>query len=181
MKRVLFWSLRVRATSAPYPEHVDHHIAQVNVARLRAPLDTPELADFVALLDEINELGDTSPGFVWRLKTADGDATSIMVFEDESLIVNLTVWESIEALSNFAYRGAHKAVMRHRREWFEKMDEAYLALWWVPVGHRPSVEEAEDRLRYVREHGPSPEAFTFRDHFPPRDAVNSLTQSSNRP
>jgi Domain of unknown function (DUF3291) len=160
---------------------MDHHIAQVNVARLRAPLDSPELADFVALLDEINQLGDASPGFVWRLKTADGDATSILVFGDESMIVNLTVWESIDALWNFAYLGAHKAVMRRRREWFAMMAEAHLALWWVAVEHRPSVEEGEDRLRYLRDHGPTPEAFTFRDLFPPRDTVNSLTQSSNRP
>ncbi len=151
------------------------------MARLRAPLDSPLLADFVAQLDEINALGDRSPGFVWRLKTADGDATSIRVFDDESLIVNLTVWESIEALSAFAHRGAHRDVMRRRREWFEPMAEAYLALWWVPAGHRPSVEEAQDRLRYLRDHGPTPEVFTFRDRFSPRDTVNSLTQSSNRP
>jgi heme-degrading monooxygenase HmoA len=157
---------------------MDHHVAQVNVARLRAPIDSPELADFVALLDTINELGDTSPGFVWRLKTPGGDATSFRVFDDDSLIVNLTVWESIEALSDFAYRTDHKEVMRRRREWFVPMEEAYLALWWVPIGHRPSVAEAEDRLRYLRAQGPTPEAFTFRDRFPPRDTFNYLTQSS---
>lgn len=91
-------------------------------------------------------------------------------FDDDSLIVNLTVWESIEALADFAYRSDHKEVLRRRREWFVPMEEAYLALWWVPAGHHPGVEEAENRLRYLREHGPTPEAFTFRDRFPPRDA-----------
>jgi hypothetical protein len=157
---------------------MDHHVAQVNVARLRAPLDSPELADFVALLDEINELGDTSPGFVWRLKTPGGDATSFRVFDDDSLLVNLTVWESIEALTNFTYRSAHKDVMRRRGEWFVLLEEAYLALWWVTVGHRPSLAEAEDRLSYLRRHGPTPEAFTLHNRFPPRDTWNSLTQSS---
>ncbi|HEX6311805.1 MAG TPA: DUF3291 domain-containing protein [Acidimicrobiia bacterium] len=148
---------------------MDHHLAQVNVARLRAPLDSPLLADFVARLDEINKLGDTSPGFVWRLKEPGGNATSFRIFDDDSLIVNLTMWVSIEALADFVYRTGHKDVLRRRREWFVPMDEAALALWWVPAGHRPSVAEAEDRLRYLREHGPTPEAFTFRDRFPARD------------
>ena len=102
------------------------HLAQVNVARLSAPLDSPQLADFVAALEPINALGDASPGFVWRLQTDDGDATAVPVLDDDSLLVNLTVWDSIDALAEFAYGGPHREVMRRRREWFEKMAEAYL-------------------------------------------------------
>ncbi|MGQ0804201.1 MAG: DUF3291 domain-containing protein [Actinomycetota bacterium] len=147
-----------------------HHLAQVNVARMLAPLDSPQLADFMAALEPINALGDGSPGFVWRLQTDEGDATAYRVLGDDSMIVNLTVWESIEALADFAYRSDHKDVMRRRREWFEKMAEAYVALWWVPAGHLPTIEEAEERLLYLREHGPTEHAFTFRQPFPPPDA-----------
>ena len=120
-----------------------------------APLDSPQMADFMAALEPVNALGDGSPGFVWRLQTDDGDATSYRVLGDEWMIVNLTVWESVEALSDFAYRSDHKDVMRRRREWFEKMVEPYLALWWVPAGHIPTVEEAEERLLHLRAHGPT--------------------------
>ena len=142
------------------------HLAQVNVARLRAPLDSPELADFVAALEPVNASGDASPGFVWRLQTDAGDATAIAVFGDDSLIVNLTVWQSVEALADFAYRSDHKEVLRRRREWFVPMEEAFLALWWVPAGHEPTVTEAEERLLHLRAHGPTSYAFTFRDRFP---------------
>jgi hypothetical protein len=155
------------------------HLAQVNVARLRAPLDSPQLADFVAGLEPINALGDSSPGFVWRLQTEDGDATAVPVLDDDSLLVNLTVWESIEALAEFAYRGRHRQVMRRRREWFEKMAEAYLALWWVPAGHVPTVKEAEERLLRLRRHGPTPLAFTFRTPFPP-PGEDSVTTADDR-
>jgi hypothetical protein len=154
------------------------HLAQLNVGRLRAPMDDPSIDDFRDNLEPINALAEGRPGFVWRLQDESGNATGIKPYGDELEIVNLTVWESIEALSDFAYRSDHKDVMRRRREWFLPMEEAYLALWWVPVGHRPSVAEAEDRLRYLRTLGPTPEAFTFRDRFPPRDTFNYLTQSS---
>jgi Domain of unknown function (DUF3291) len=155
------------------------HLAQVNVARLRAPLDSPQLADFVAGLEPINALGDASPGFVWRLQTEDGDATAVPVLDDDSLLVNLTVWESIEALAEFAYGGRHRQVMRRRREWFEKLAEAYLALWWVPVGHVPTVKEAEERLLHLRRHGPTPLAFTFRTPFAP-PGEHSVTRADDR-
>ena len=144
-----------------------HHLAQVNIARLRAPLDTPLLADFVALLDPINALADESPGFVWRLQTEDGDATAIRAFADDRLIINMSVWESIEALAEFAFRGRHVDVMRRRREWFERLRDAYVCLWWVPAGHTPSIAEARERLEHLREHGPTAHAFTFRRPFEP--------------
>jgi heme-degrading monooxygenase HmoA len=142
-----------------------HHLAQVNVATVRAPLDSPELAGFVAQLEPINALADHSPGFVWRLQTEDGDATAIRPFEDERIMVNLSVWESLEALRTFVYASRHLDVMRRRREWFHRMD-AYLALWWVPAGTIPTVAQAKDRLERLAGNGPGPDAFTFRVPFP---------------
>ncbi len=143
------------------------HLAQLNVGVLRAPLDSPQLAGFVEALDPINALADRTPGFVWRLQTEDGNATAIRPFEDDRVAVNLSVWESLEALGEFVYASRHLDVLRRRREWFEHMAEAYLVLWWVPAGTIPTVEEAKRRLEILRERGPSPEAFTFREPFPP--------------
>ena len=144
-----------------------HQLAQINVARLLAPIDAPETADFVAALEPVNGRADRSPGFVWRLQTESGDATSVQAFDDPLVIVNLTVWESIEALEAFAYREAsHLAVLRRRREWFERHTEAPTALWWVPTGHIPTVAEALDRLARLRAEGPTARAFTFRERFP---------------
>jgi hypothetical protein len=147
-----------------------HHLAQLNIARMLAPLDAEQMAGFVGALDPINALADAAPGFVWRLQTEDGDATAIRPYGDDMMIVNLTVWESIEALADFAYRSDHRAVMVQRRKWFERMAQAFLVLWWVPAGHRPPVAEAKERLELLRREGPSPEAFTFRKPFPPPDA-----------
>jgi len=145
------------------------HLAQVNIALPQQPLDSPLLADFVAALAPINALADSSPGFVWRLQTEDGDATAVRGFGDDRLIVNLSTWESLEALGNFVYRSAHAGVMGQRRRWFEHLREAYLALWWVPAGHRPTIREAEERLRHLVVHGPTPFAFSFRAPFPAPD------------
>jgi hypothetical protein len=143
------------------------HLAQVNVAVLRAPLDSPQLAGFVSMLDPINALADGAPGFVWRLQTEDGDATAIRAFDDERMLVNMSVWESVEALGAFVYGTRHLDVLRQRREWFEKMTTTYLALWWVPAGTIPTVEEAKRRLDLLERRGPSVDAFTFREPFPP--------------
>jgi hypothetical protein len=142
-------------------------LAQVNVARLLAPLDSPQIAEFVALLEPINRLGDGSPGFIWRLATSEGDATAIRPFDDDMILVNLTVWDSLESLRAFAYTSNHVSVLRRRREWFERLATAHLALWWVAAGHRPSVQEAHDRLERLRRDGPTPAAFTFRTPFEP--------------
>ncbi|MQA83412.1 MAG: DUF3291 domain-containing protein [Streptosporangiales bacterium] len=146
--------------------HPGHHLAQFNVGLLRAPLESPELADFVALLDPINALAEESPGFVWRLQTEEGDATSVRPYGD-MVIVNLSVWESGRALWDFAYASRHLDVVRRRREWFERMAEPYLVLWWVGAGHVPTVAEAMHRLDLLRHEGPSPSAFTFRRFLPP--------------
>ena len=142
------------------------HLAQVNVATLRAPLDGPELAGFVAELEPINALADASPGFVWRLQTEDGDATSIRPYDDERIMVNLSVWASLKALRGFVYATRHLDVMRRRREWFHRMADPYLALWWVPAGTIPTVAEAKRRLELLAHRGPGPDAFTFRAPFP---------------
>jgi Domain of unknown function (DUF3291) len=143
------------------------HVAQVNVARLLAPLDSPQLAEFVANLEPVNAIADASPGFVWRLQTADGDATSIRVFDDDWLIVNLSVWDSLDALRDYVFRSSHAEVLKRRHEWFERMDEAHLALWWIAPGTEPSVAEAVERLLLLRRIGPSADAFTLKQPFPP--------------
>jgi hypothetical protein len=145
----------------------DYHLAQLNIGLLRAPIDSPVLADFVAQLDPINALADTAPGFVWRL-TADGtnDATQIRPYDDDMIVVNLSVWTSFETLWNFVYRTAHLDVMRRRRDFFHRMVEPYQALWWIPAGELPTVGEAVERLAHLRAHGPGSYAFTFRQSYP---------------
>jgi hypothetical protein len=132
-----------------------------------APVTAPEIADFMAALDPINALADAAPGFVWRLQTGEGNATSIHAFDDELMLLNMSVWESIESLRAFTYTTAHTEVLRRRREWFERLDVSHLVLWWVPAGHIPSIEEALDRLDRIRRDGPTPLAFTFRVPFEP--------------
>ena len=142
------------------------HIAQVNIGRLRAPLDDPLIAGFVARLDDINALADSSPGFVWRLKTEAGDATSLRPYDDDRILFNLSVWETPEQLRDFVYRGAHVEVMRQRLSWFERFEGMYHALWWVPAGHIPSIDEAKDRLEHLRVHGETGDSFSFAKLFP---------------
>jgi hypothetical protein len=144
-------------------------LAQVNVALPREPLDAPLLADFVAALDPINALADNSPGFVWRLKDESGSATGFNVFDDHRLIVNMSVWESLDSLSNYVFRSAHADVMRQRKRWFHRLERVFAALWWIPAAHRPTVAEAEERLRHLEQHGPSSFAFTFKAPFGPPD------------
>jgi heme-degrading monooxygenase HmoA len=147
-------------------------LAQVNIALAREALDAPLLADFMAALAPVNATADRAPGFVWRMQTDVGDATSVRGFgNDPRMIINLSVWESLEAMREFVYRSPeHLAVMRRRREWFERLD-LYTVLWWVSAGHRPSVAEAEERLEHLREHGPTSRAFTFGRHFAAGDAA----------
>jgi hypothetical protein len=134
-------------------------LAQLNVAEMKSPLDSPPMADFVANLERINARAEQSPGFVWRLQDGD-DATSIRPL-GEHVLVNLSVWADVAALSNYVYRSAHVEIMRRRREWFERMKSAHMVLWWVPAGHRPTIDEAIVRLEHLRAEGPSPATFTF--------------------
>ena len=144
----------------------EYYIAQINIAHMRAPLTDPIMEDFVAQLAPINALADQSPGFIWRLQSEDGDATSIKVYDDDMIIINLTVWESVDALREYVYKSAHQGVLRDRKRWFEKFDGPYYALWWIPAGQFPSTEEGKERLENLREHGETADAFSFQHVFP---------------
>ncbi|MER6772030.1 DUF3291 domain-containing protein [Streptomyces bacillaris] len=143
-----------------------HELAQVNIARLRFPLDSPQLKDFVDGLDPVNAVADAAEGFVWRLRSDSGNATDVPVFGDDWLIVNMSVWRDADALTDFMYAGQHRELLKRRREWFAHTREAMSALWWVPAGERPTVADAEERLLQLREHGPTERAFTLRARFP---------------
>lgn len=142
-----------------------HHLAQLNIGRMLAAIDDPIMAEFVANLDRINALADGASGFVWRLQSDSGNATEFRPFADEMLIVNMSVWESLETLKDYVYKSAHAEIMRNRRQWFEKMDEVFTVLWWIPAGTIPTVEEAKARLESLRQHGETPYAFSFRRSF----------------
>ena len=125
------------------------------------------MGDFVEQLDPINSVADGSPGFIWRLKDGDGNATGIRILDDHQLLVNMSVWSSVELLKEFVYRSGHAEIMKQKRLWFRRHVEVYLVLWWVPAGHRPSIAEAEERLMMIRTAGPGPQAFDFGHIYPP--------------
>jgi hypothetical protein len=143
-----------------------HHIAQLNVARARAPFDAPVMADFVASLAQINALAEHSPGFIWRLQGESGNAIELRSGDDPLVIINLTVWETIEHLYAYTYHSDHRSVFRRRSEWFERWGGPSIVLWWLPAGEVPDVEDALHRLALLAEHGPTRDAFTFRQRFP---------------
>ncbi|MBM3597826.1 MAG: DUF3291 domain-containing protein [Alphaproteobacteria bacterium] len=157
------------------------HLAQLNVARAVAPLDSPPLADFMAALDRINALAEAQPGFVWRLKSDSGNATDIKVSDDPQFIINMSVWTSPETLFAYVYRSAHTEVMVRRREWFEKPSEAHQVLWWVPAGKMPTAEEGLERLAHLRRKGVTPQAFTFKERHPPPGDGGAATDHKPEP
>ncbi len=140
----------------------EFHLAQLNIGRILAPMDSPTMAGFAARLNDINALADNADGFVWRLQSESGNATDIKAFDDDFLLVNMSVWESVEQLRTYTYQTAHAEVMRNRRQWFEPHTEMYFVLWWIPAGHIPTVEEAKERLEHLRAHGETEYAFTFK-------------------
>jgi hypothetical protein len=142
-----------------------YHIAQINIARMIAPLDSPAMHDFVSNLDRINTLAESASGFVWRLKGDGNDATSLRPYEDERIIVNMSVWESIDALFQYAYYSDHTDFFRRRREWFEKLETPPVALWWIKAGHIPTVAEAKEKLSLLEKYGATALAFTFKQQF----------------
>ena len=144
------------------------NLAQLNIGRLRAPIDSPETAEFVENLDVVNTAAESAPGFVWRnVDEGSNNATTISPFPDPLIITNLSVWKSIDALGEFVRSASHRPFMLRRSEWFEPMREHYLVLWWIPNLHIPTLDEAIGRLDLLRAHGPTPQAFTFKDRFPP--------------
>lgn len=143
-----------------------YHLAQLNVGLVRAPADSPELADFMAGIGPVNAIADAEPGLVWRLQDGDGPGATALRPRGPDLMVNMSVWEGLEALRDFVYRnGPHLDFMRRRRKWFHRMAEEHLVLWWVPAGHIPDLDEALSRLDLLRSDGPSPLAFTFQDPY----------------
>jgi hypothetical protein len=147
-----------------------YHLAQINIARLLAPMDSPQIKEFRDFIEPINKLGESSPGFVWRLQddSALGGATEIETpFEDDMIIVNMTVWESIEALKTFTYSTVHSYFVKNRKKWFERASAPHLVLWWVPLGHVPSLAEAKEKLELIEAKGPNPLAFTFSKQYDP--------------
>ena len=150
-----------------------YQLAQLNIAKMKYSLDHPVMRDFVDALDTVNGAADDSPGFVWRLKADDGNATQYQIYNNPLYLVNMSVWTSVDALKAFIGSTTHAPIMARRAEWFEKMDSAYSVLWWVEAGHQPTVAEAQEKLDLLRVHGPSAEAFSFGRIHPPPTAANS--------
>lgn len=155
------------------------HLAQVNIAEMIAPINDPVMADFVNNLDRINTLAESSPGFVWRLKDEEGNATAIRVFDYDFLIINMSVWEDIDTLFDFTYKTAHVEILKRKKEWFHNMKQMHMAFWYVEKGHQPTPEEAKNRLKYIREHGETPYAFSFKSRFTIQD-LKEYNANSNK-
>jgi hypothetical protein len=153
----------------------NYHLAQANIGRFRAPIESAVMEGFRNQLDPINAVADRSPGFVWRLQTEDGNATAIRPYAgDDLMAINMSVWESLESLQHFVYKTSHVETLRARKQWFEPLDGPILVLWWIPAGQIPSVADAQDRLAHLKEHGPTPYAFTFRTPFAAPDEPSAV-------
>ncbi len=150
------------------------HLAQINVGRLLHPIGDPRIAEFVDNLDAVNALAEASPGFVWRLKDDSGNATGISAYDDPTIIVNMSVWETPEALYEFAYKTVHRRFVQRRKEWFQLFGAQYVALWWVAEAHMPDVREGRRRLAHLERFGPTAWSFTFRKLFPPTPDAEPL-------
>ena len=144
---------------------MEHYLAQVNIGKILAPMDSPVMAEFAANLNSINALAENSEGFIWRLKDDNNNATSFKVFDDDFLLINMSVWKDAESLAAFVYKSSHVDYVKRRKEWFEKMEQMYMALWYVPATHTPTPAEAIERLDYLRQHGETPFAFSFKKRF----------------
>jgi hypothetical protein len=142
-----------------------HHLAQINIAHLLAPIDSPLLADFVADIDNINAIAEKSQGFVWRLKDESGNATDINPFDNETIIVNMSVWENIDDFKNFVYESGHVEVFKKRAKWFSKMNSPHAAMWWVPAGYVPTAHEGKEKLEFLAKNGDTIDSFSFRKIF----------------
>jgi len=142
-----------------------YHLAQINIASAKNTMDTDVMKGFVDRLDEINTLADKSQGFIWRLQGEDGNATTIQAFDDPLLIVNMSVWKNFDSLKNYVYKSIHVELIRGRDAWFNKMSDSQVALWWIPEGHIPTVDEGKEKLNYLQKHGASQIAFTFSKFF----------------
>ncbi|MFA0382336.1 DUF3291 domain-containing protein [Vibrio sp. 10N.222.54.A3] len=145
-------------------------LAQLNIALAKYPLDAPEIKEFVDNLELVNGIAESSEGFVWRLKDESGDATNIQAFYDPNMIVNMSVWDSVDSLKNFMFRTHHRDFMRRKGDWFHRLPEDTYVLWWIEEEHIPTLEEAIERLEHLRETGDTPYAFTFKTNFTESEA-----------
>ena len=143
-----------------------YQLAEINIARMKGVniLD-PIMQEFVDNLDHINALAESSEGFIWRLKDDSNNATQLNPYNDEQVIVNISVWKDVQSLSDFVYKTMHTDFLKRRSEWFQKFGQAYFAMWWIEPNDYPTVAEATDRLQHLQDHGPSPYAFNFRKKY----------------
>ena len=141
------------------------HLAQLNIAKAKYDIDAPEIKEFVDNLEPINYIAESSDGFIWRLKDEGGDATNIQAFDDPNMLVNMSVWESVDTLKNFMFRTHHRDFLRRKKEWFHSLSEDSYVLWWIPIGHTPTIEEAIEKLTFLRKYGDTPQAFSFKSNF----------------
>lgn len=155
------------------------HIAEYNIARLNAPLDSPSMKEFVDFLAPVNTFAEQSPGFVWRLIAPDGQSSTYLppAYEDPMIVTNFTVWKDIESLKNFVYQTVHTYFLRSRKKWFKQVAEYQTVLWWIPAGYIPTIEEAKEKLIHLQEHGATPTAFTFQALFD--ENGNSIKRENN--
>jgi hypothetical protein len=151
------------------------HLAQVNIGKIVAPMNSPQMAGFADNLDKINALAENSEGFIWRLKDDSNNATSIKVFEDDFLLINMSVWKNIDYLYKYVYQSAHADYLKRRKEWFEKMPEMYMALWYITETHIPNSTEAIERLQFLRSNGDSPYAFGFKTRYSAEEAAGFIS------
>ncbi|MGJ8680299.1 DUF3291 domain-containing protein [Paraglaciecola sp.] len=141
------------------------HLAQLNIAKAKYSLESVEMKEFVDNLEPVNQIAESSSGFIWRLKDEGGDATQIQVFSDPDIIVNMSVWESVDALKNFMFRTHHRDFLRRKKEWFHNIPQDSYVLWWIPIGYTPTLQEAVEKLDFLRTNGDTPKAFTFKSNF----------------
>ena len=139
----------------------NYHLAQINIAKMKAPLDDPIMAEFADALDEVNRVAEQSPGFIWRLQTESGNATELRAYTDPKILANISVWQSVEQLKAYVYKSLHGDFFIRRRKWFEKYQGEHFAMWWIEAGHLPTMEEGKAKLEYLELHGDTPECFTF--------------------
>jgi hypothetical protein len=151
-----------------------YHIAQVNIGKMLGPMDSTIMHEFAVNLEPINQLAEQSEGFVWRLKDDYDNATNIKAFEDDMIIINMSVWETIDDLFKFTYQTQHTDFLKRRREWFEKLKDMYMVLWYIPAGTAPTPQDAIEKLKYVNAHGDTPHAFGFRKRFSVEDFEQAL-------
>lgn len=147
------------------------YLAEVNVAKRLAPMDDPIMKDFVNNLDRINNIAENSEGFIWRLKDEDKDE-AVYVFQDDTLIINMSVWTDIESLYNYTYKSGHIEVFKRKKEWFSKMKMIHMAFWYIPLGYKPTFQDAKKRLDYLNIHGETPYAFSFKEKFSKENFLN---------